>query len=770
MKRNRTHHIVIMLILAGVLGGMTTLIRPEVIFANGPSTEFSAERAMEHVSAISKAPHPPGSEEIEKVRAYLIAELRAMGLSPKVQETSIAVPKGSTVMASSVKNIIARIPGADSTKAILLDGHYDTREMTTGASDCGSCVATVLETARAILAGPSLKNDVILLLTDNEEYGGGLGAAAFIENHPLADEIGLVLNFEGLGSTGPSILFETGPNTGWAVKDFGKVASHPVGQSWFYEIYRLTPIGTDLNWFNEAGIPGMNFGYWAEGTVYHSMRDNFETIDPRSLQHHGSYALALTQHFGNMDLSAAQISEGDAVYFSLFYGLFISYPAAWSLTLAILTGLLLIFIAVFGMRSEQITLRGALKGLGGLLLSLLGSSSLATGIWFGVAQIHSEYQAMLTYRGLLYNAQFYVYAFAALAVAIAATILVWLRMKTSVLDLSFGALLFWWLMALITSILLPGFSYLFTWPLLFSALAMGLALWKSPSYNEIILTVGALPGVILFAPFLYMLFNFALAPMIGVLGLFVSLLLGLLIPQMDLLTRTHKWRLTWVTLLICAVFLIIGSLTAGFSADQPRPNEVAYLLDADSGKATWFSGGPIQDDWTGQFFSTEPERGAVGDLFPIAQSSGFPILQGEAPSLALETPEVEILSDQTSNGVRTLQLQLSSPRGAPVIVLDVQPYQAVQAAIVAGRRIESRESERNLWSLTYYAVPANGFEIILELDPSQTTTLQISDQTWELVPEVLNSLAAKIQSRSKDMIPMPNFDYGTVVVQTLSIK
>ncbi|MBC8509763.1 MAG: M20/M25/M40 family metallo-hydrolase [Chloroflexi bacterium] len=299
MKKVRTQIIVIILILCSVLVGMTSLNRPKIVPATAPGTDFSAERAMEHVSAISQAPHPPGSDEIEKVRAYIIAQLEEMGLSPEIQDTSVAVSQGTNVIASTVKNIIVVIPGTNPSKAILLDAHYDTRAMTPGASDCGSCLATLLETARALLAGPALQNDVILLFTDNEEYGGGLGAAAFIEEHHLVDEIGLVLNFEGLGSTGPALLFETGPGTGWAVQDWGRVASRPVGQSWFYEIYRLTPIGTDLNWFSNEGIPGMNFGHWAEGTVYHSMLDNPQTIDVRSLQHEGSYALSLTQHFGN---------------------------------------------------------------------------------------------------------------------------------------------------------------------------------------------------------------------------------------------------------------------------------------------------------------------------------------------------------------------------------------------------------------------------------------------------------------------------------------
>jgi hypothetical protein len=55
----------------------------------------------------------------------------------------------------------------------------------------------------------------------------------------------------------------------------------------------------------------------------------------------------------------------------------------------------------------------------------------------------------------------------------------------------------------------------------------------------------------------------------------------------------------------------------------------------------------------------------------------------------------------------------------------------------------------------------------LELDPSQAINLQVSDQTWELIPEVLGALDAPFQPRSTAMMPMPNFDYGTVVVKTL---
>ena len=278
MKKNNNTNIiqaivVVLVIAAAVFAGMSSLTQPAVVPASAPATEFSAERAMEHIRAIAQEPHPVGSPENAQVRDYIVAQLEEMGLSPEVQQTTALVPRGSTVTASTVHNVIARIPGTNSSGAILLDGHYDSMPMTPGASDCGSCVATLLEVARALQAGPPLQNDVILLFTDNEELGPLAGAAAFVEQHPWASDVGLVLNVEAIGSTGPSIMFETGPNSGWLVREWGRTASHPVAQSWFYEVYRLTPLNSDMTRFTDVGIGGLNFVYLAEGTVYHTVLD-----------------------------------------------------------------------------------------------------------------------------------------------------------------------------------------------------------------------------------------------------------------------------------------------------------------------------------------------------------------------------------------------------------------------------------------------------------------------------------------------------------------
>ena len=80
------------ILVIAILIGLSTSNRPRLIPAIDSFTEFSAERAMGNVSEISKKPHPPGSAEIIRVDSYTIGELKDMGLTVQIQETSIAVP------------------------------------------------------------------------------------------------------------------------------------------------------------------------------------------------------------------------------------------------------------------------------------------------------------------------------------------------------------------------------------------------------------------------------------------------------------------------------------------------------------------------------------------------------------------------------------------------------------------------------------------------------------------------------------------------------
>jgi hypothetical protein len=369
---------------------------------------------------------------------------------------------------------------------------------------------------------------------------------------------------------------------------------------------------------------------------------------------------------------------------------------------------------------------------------------------------------------LTYNAHFYVLAFVFLTLGISVALVVWGRKKSSMLDLTVGATLFWWLLALVTSIVFPGMSYLFTWPVIAMSLAMGWVALKGK--NSVALTMGALPGIILITPAIYVAYQFVLAPMIGVLVFFLALLLGLLGPQIELLSGPKPRPVTLGLLAVSAALLVVGSLTAGFTPDHPRPNAVAYLLEADGGEATWIQAGTVTDAWTEQFLSGEPTFARLGSLFPIERSSRFPVVQGRAASVQLPAPDFQILEDTTDGDTRTLHVRLISARSAPVIELDIAPYQAVIAVTLDGKRYATSESNRDLWTLIYYGVPAEGIELVLEVDANEPLSVQVIDSTWDLLLEVIEDSGVTYSERTSAMMRMPNFDYGTVVASTFDIR
>ena len=65
-------------IAAAVGVALYTLRPPDVVPTNAPTTEFSAERAMEDLEAIADEPRPVGSQEHAQMREYLLAQIRAL--------------------------------------------------------------------------------------------------------------------------------------------------------------------------------------------------------------------------------------------------------------------------------------------------------------------------------------------------------------------------------------------------------------------------------------------------------------------------------------------------------------------------------------------------------------------------------------------------------------------------------------------------------------------------------------------------------------------
>ena len=189
-----------------LLGGLALWLihppapRPE----DAPPEEFSAERAMRHLSWLAAEPHPLGSPTHRRVRERLVQELEALGLDVRLQRTEVIYDyarRPDVTRMATVTNVLARKPGTrGSGKAVALMAHYDSVPHAPGAADDGSGCIVLLETLRALQHLPPLANDLLVVITDGEERGL-LGAQAFVRQHPWAKDVGLVLNFVPIGGS-----------------------------------------------------------------------------------------------------------------------------------------------------------------------------------------------------------------------------------------------------------------------------------------------------------------------------------------------------------------------------------------------------------------------------------------------------------------------------------------------------------------------------------------------------------------------------------------
>src|SRR6185369_8941752 len=106
-------------------------------------------------------PRPPGSEALEKTRAYIETELRAAGLKPVREKVQVKPPAGfhaePPVEAFDLANVYADLPAsAPEAEMVIVCTHFDTKIMPVpfvGANDGGSGTAVLLELARVLAKG-----------------------------------------------------------------------------------------------------------------------------------------------------------------------------------------------------------------------------------------------------------------------------------------------------------------------------------------------------------------------------------------------------------------------------------------------------------------------------------------------------------------------------------------------------------------------------------------------------------------------------------------
>ncbi len=581
---------------------------PQIVPATAAAGHFSAERASRHLKKITIEPHPVGSEGNRRVREYLLQSIKQLGLDGQVQ-TATGISTIDGLNAATVHNVMARKPGSRSSRAILLVAHYDAVPHSFGAGDDGAGVAAILETVRALNTQPVLTNDLIVLFTDGEEQGM-LGAEAFT-GHPWMEDVGLVLNFEGRGSNGPVFMFETSRQNGILIEELSRVAPKPVTNSLTYEVYKLLPNYTDFTVFNSMKDPppGYNFSFIHQHAHYHTPLDNFDQVDLRSVQHHGSYMLSLVRHFGDQDLT--NLKALDRIFFA-FPGLgLIHYSGLAGYLFSGLSVLLFGGLVYLAFSRNLINARGLFFGSMSLMVILLVGPTLIFACWQGIILLFPQYA--LVQHGAPYNAIYYLVAFCALSGLIAIGVVFAFRHRTSALEFTVASLMVWVLLGLLTTFFLAGASFLFVWPSLAVIVALTLSILLEEGLLRLLMVTGLVGlAVALFSPIIWLLQVALTIQLIPVSIVLAVLLICIAYLPISWVMDANRMLLPTSLSLVCLSGLIGGSLTAGYNSDRKQGTQMLFVIDADLKEANWVS--YYSDPWTRQFLGSNPAKGDLSHL------------------------------------------------------------------------------------------------------------------------------------------------------------
>jgi hypothetical protein len=485
------------LVLLAVVAGLALWSDrpPAPVPASAPATEFSAGRAMPIVEDLARAPHPLGSPESTRVRDDVVARLRALGLVPRV-ETAV-------VRGAAVGNVVATLPGSAPTGTLVLAAHQDSVPAGPGAADDVSSVAAILETVRALRAGPPLRDDVEVLLTDGEE-AGLLGARAWVRDDLPRDRPTIVLNHEARGVAGPSLIFQTSPGNAGLVRAIADAVPSPRGDSSLVAVYRLLPNDTDLSAVLAVGRPGVDSAFIERPSEYHTAGDTPSALSAASVQSQGSTMLALARELGNADLRPLDpVASGlppqpDAMYFR-FLGAFVTYPQAWGPPIALGAVAALVGAVVLGRRRGLLGVGGTLVASGSAAAALVVALSLGVALGALLASVLGDRDAGP------FSAHLFPYEVADVSLAVL-VVLTWalpVRRRYGPFATAAGAAALLGVLGLVVAVVVPGASFLVTLPALGLALGRGAAvlLHARPNAAVTALAVGTVPAAALLLPF-----------------------------------------------------------------------------------------------------------------------------------------------------------------------------------------------------------------------------------------------------------------------------
>lgn len=740
----------LLVIILAIFWGFYDLSPARVTTAKKP-TDFSIENALTHLKAISEKTHYVGSSGHKEVQNYLVKELEKMGLNPSIQYQAVVNKKWYA--GTTTENIIARIKGSETGKALMLLSHYDSNPHSSkGASDAGSGVVTILESLRAFLAkNRQPKNDIIILISDAEELGL-LGAKAFVNHHPWAKDVGLVLNFEARGSGGPSyMLMETNGKNQKLISEFVKSNPiNPAANSLMYSIYKKLPNDTDLTVFREEGnIDGFNFAFIGDHFDYHTAQDSYERLDKKTLQHHADYAMTSLNYFAFSDISSFQ-SNKDYVYVNFPILKLIYYPFSWAVPLLIFSFVVFLILVFFGLGLNRLNLKSILQGFIPAFLSIVVGSGVSFLLWKLLLIIHPAYTDIL--HGFTYNGYWYIATFAFLTVGLMFFIYKPFVKKENKLSLFIAPIFIWFLINLFILDEYKGASF-FIIPVIIALLILGSETFKKYGKERTFYySILSIPTVYIFAPMIEM-FPVGLGlKTLFISAIFIALLFGMLLPIF--IEKGVKTGIAKLSISFAVLFFIIASWKSGFNSESKKPNSLVYVKNIENNVALWGTYNNVLDDYTKQKLGDNPKKGGVTDAETKNKYNTRFRFYKEAENYSIQNSIISIFKDSITQNKREITILISPQRKVNKIELSVRDSLSFQSLTANGALVNDGKSykiKRGTFLIYHMGNSDSNLTLKMILNNSEKPTIMINEISYDLLQ---NSLF-NIQPRTNEMMPMP---------------
>lgn len=753
----------LMLALAGMaLLLAATLVayrEPTPLGPDAPPGVFSAYRAKAILQDLvgNGVPHPIGSAADAQVREAIVKRLSALGYSPELQSGFVC----NEGVCGNPINIVAKLGGSSDDKdAVLLAAHYDSVPAGPGASDDGVAVAAVLEIARILAARPPPPHPIVLLLTDGEE-AGLLGALLFVREHPLSKQVKAAVNMDARGTSGPSLMFETGTANTWLMRLYGSAIARPFTNSLYYVVYKLLPNDTDFTAFKKAAYQGFNFAFIGNVGRYHTPLDNVANASAGSIQHQGDNALATLSALADSASLHPPIAE--SVFFDGFARMLIAWPSDITPWAALLALALLLAEASILLRKRAVTVREIMWGAVGTLGVLVLGAALCAGL----VALSIAVGKMPPIDGSSWISQPLPMHIAAAAIALAAAGGASARLaeRAGFWGFWLAAILLDALVAAASAFWVSGASYVLL--VTAAAAALGalpftLRLMKSRESRWAADFAALLPVLVLFAavlPLLRFLYT-ALGSLAWPLSTFMLCLgTAALLPLLAIAgRRTRRWVITASAVMTLGGVLITFCLPT-YSAEWPERINVEYWLDADTGDAHFLARCdslhlPATLAAAAHFDPTPHPRFAGGASLafyaaapnlPPQPALGAPELSltaGPTPAIPprpasqpVQTPQPASAAEPASRLTR-FRLRLRSARGAPEALV-VFPASArveeVTFTTAAGPlRAKLNKLRSGATALDMVSLPADGVEFSIDAAGQSRIAVEVFDQSYAL--------------------------------------